>query len=317
MTQTNTHSYAIECDQLHLAYGFKSVLNDINLAIPQGAVVGLIGANGSGKSSLLRCIVGLQVPQAGEVRIFNTPTLSINDAIRERLGFVAQAADLFPWLTVEKHIKMIGQAYPRWQERRALELAIRLRLPMTREVNQLSGGDQQKLAVVLALAHQPDLIVMDEPVSSLDPMTRRDFMRSLFQDSAFNIDFYSNEDEEFESDTTSSTQQSQYHPTIIISSHLLSDLERVISHVAFIRDGRIQLFEEWDNVLAFVRIIPKTTTPVPQQLCIAENSQQQIVDIRKIKDAVNNQETSFINATAIEAMSPVNNLDDLFIALNS
>ncbi|MBR7747092.1 ABC transporter ATP-binding protein [Undibacterium baiyunense] len=317
MTQTNTHSYAIECDRLHLAYGFKSVLNDINLAIPQGAVVGLIGANGSGKSSLLRCIVGLQVPQAGEVRIFNTPTLSINDAIRERLGFVAQAADLFPWLTVEKHIKMIGQAYPRWQERRALELAIRLRLPMTREVNQLSSGDQQKLAVVLALAHQPDLIVMDEPVSSLDPMTRRDFMRSLFQDSAFKFDFYSNEDEEFESDTTSSTQQFQYHPTIIISSHLLSDLERVISHVAFIRDGRIQLFEEWDNVLAFIRIIPKTTTPVPQQLCIAENSQQQIVDIRKIRDAVNNQETSFINYTAIEAMPSVNNLDDLFIALNS
>lgn len=317
MTQTNTHSYAIECDRLHLAYGFKSVLNDINLAIPQGAVVGLIGANGSGKSSLLRCIVGLQVPQAGEVRIFNTPTLSINDAIRERLGFVAQAADLFPWLTVEKHIKMIGQAYPRWQERRALELAIRLRLPMTREVNQLSGGDQQKLAVVLALAHQPDLIVMDEPVSSLDPMTRRDFMRSLFQDSAFNIDLYANEDEEFESDTTSSTQQSQYHPTIIISSHLLSDLERVISHVAFIRDGRIQLFEEWDNVLAFIRIIPKTATPIPQQLCIAENSQQQIVDIRKIRDAVNNQETSFINYTAIETMPSVNNLDDLFIALNS
>jgi len=302
------NKYAVTCDHLHFSYNFKPILQDVNLAIPQGAVVGLIGANGCGKSTLLRCLVGLHIPQQGQVRLFDTPALEMNDSVRERLGFVAQSADLFPWLTVEKHIKMIGQAYPKWRERRALELALRLRLPMGREVSQLSGGDQQKLAVVLALAHQPDLIILDEPVSSLDPITRRDFMRSLFQDER--PFFTESVDEENDSNT-------DYTPTILISSHLLSDLERVVSHVAFMRDGRIQLFEEWDAVLEFVRILPKSQFNLPTALCIADNKEQMIVDIRSLK---NNLAKNTLLASHIEdiiAAPCINGLDDIFIALNS
>lgn len=307
-TNKEQSPYAIECNDLHFSYSFKPILSGVNLAIPQGAVVGLIGANGSGKSSLLRCIVGLQTPQSGEARLFGTPALAIDDDIRERLGFVAQSADLFPWLTVEKHIKMIGQAYPRWQERRALELAIRLRLPMTREVSQLSGGDQQKLSVVLALAHQPDIIIMDEPVSSLDPMTRRDFMRSLFQDAFLGLD----QDTEASND-----QQTNYQPTILISSHLLSDLERVISHVAFIRDGRVQLYDEWDKVLEFVRILAKSEYSLPSAICIAENRDQQVIDLRHFQRGLGHKIEPHINIAHLESTPAIGNLDDLFIAFNS
>jgi ABC-2 type transport system ATP-binding protein len=268
----------------------------------------LIGANGCGKSTLLRCLVGLQIPQQGQVHLFDIPALEMDDTVRERLGFVAQSADLFPWMTVEKHIKMIGQAYPKWRERRALELALRLRLPMGREVSQLSGGDQQKLAVVLALAHQPDLIVLDEPVSSLDPMTRRDFMRSLFQDVR---PFFS------ESVDEANDSDADYAPTILISSHLLSDLERVVSHVAFMRDGRIQLFEEWDAVLEFIRVVPKSLFRLPKSLCIAENAEQLILDIRTLNNWTKINPATGFDIDAITTSPNINGLDDLFIALNS
>lgn len=306
------HSYAVTCENLHFSYSFKSILQDVNLAIPHGAVVGLIGANGCGKSTLLRCLVGLQIPQQGQVKLFGTPALDMDDSVRERLGFVAQSADLFPWLTVEKHVKMIGQAYPKWRERRALELAIRLHLPMGREVSQLSGGDQQKLAVVLALAHQPDLIILDEPVSSLDPITRRDFMRSLFQDER---PFFADSIDDFVDEANNSN--ADYAPTIVISSHLLSDLERVVSHVAFMRDGRIQLFEEWDAVLEFVRVLPKSQFHLPKALCIADNKEQVIVDIRSLKSNPNKTAALTFNIEDIIAAPTIHGLDDLFIALNS
>lgn len=299
---------AVTCENLHFSYSFKSILQEVNLAIPHGAVVGLIGANGCGKSTLLRCLVGLQSPQQGQVHLFDIPALEMDDTVRERLGFVAQSADLFPWMTVEKHIKMIGQAYPKWRERRAIELALRLRLPMGREVSQLSGGDQQKLAVVLALAHQPDLIILDEPVSSLDPMTRRDFMRSLFQDAR---PIFSDSGDE------ANDSEPDYAPTIIISSHLLSDLERVVSHVAFMRDGRIQLFDEWDAVLEFIRVVPKSLCKLPKSLCIAENAEQFILDIRTLHNWTKTNPATGFDIDAIITAPSINGLDDLFIALNS
>lgn len=308
-------SDALVCDNLHFSYGFKSILNGIDLHVPTGSVVGLIGANGAGKSTLLRCMAGLAQPHQGEVRLFDTPAMQIDDAIRERLGFVAQSPDLFPWMSVENHIRFIGQAYPKWRERRALELAIRLRLPMGREVSQLSGGDQQKLAVVLALAHQPDLILLDEPVSNLDPMTRRDFMRSLFNNGQSMFAPESDGDDDETSLPTSITLA--YAPTIIISSHLLSDLERVVSHVAFMREGTLQLFEEWDAVLENLRLIPRTlvTTLAPSSFAIASNRQHHIIDLRTV------MQTSALSAEQRQqicaAAKPIASLDELFVELNS
>lgn len=310
LTKTRLND-ALVCDHLHFSYGYKSVLSDINLRIPAGAVVGLIGSNGAGKSTLLRCMAGLVVPHQGEVRLFDTPAMQIDDGIRERLGFVAQSPDLFPWMSVEKHIHFIGQAYPQWRERRAFELAIQLRLPMGRAVSQLSGGDQQKLAVVLALAHQPDLILLDEPVSNLDPMTRRDFMRSLFHNgqSLFASDLDDDHNEHNEPITLN------YAPTIIISSHLLSDLERVVSHVAFMRSGAIQLFEEWDAVLDHMRLLPRSAELLPAALCVASNAQHHIIDLRLIAQstALSEPQRQRINSLA----RPIASLDELFVALNS
>lgn len=127
--------------------------------------------------------------------------------------------------------------YPRFDERRALQLALRLQLPMGVRADKLSVGDQQKLSVVLALGHAPDLLIMDEPVASLDPLARRDFMRALFDGD--------------DAGTRS----------VLISSHLLADLERVVSHVMFMREGRIQLVDSWDALIENLRLVVGDAAP--------------------------------------------------------
>ena len=222
---------AITATSLGLVHRSESILAHIELEIPEGAVVGLVGRNGAGKSSLLRCLVGLTVPSFGSSALLGSPSLALPDSVRERLGYVGQTPDLFDWLTGEAHFKRMAELYAHWDARRALDIAMRLDLPLGQRASRLSVGDQQKLSVVLALGHDPDLLLLDEPVASLDPMARRDFMRAMFE-------------------RRSASDEAAAKPrTVLISSHLLNDLERVVTHVAFMRDGRIQLFDEWDALV--------------------------------------------------------------------
>lgn len=210
---------AIEARQLSLRMSDSQwtaarplLLGPVDLRIPEGAVVGLVGRNGAGKSTLMRCLLGLQTPDAGEARLLGEPSLALSDAVRERLGYAAQTPDLFPRLTGQEHLDEMAAVYPGVHLPDALALAARLDLPLGRRASALSLGDQQKLAVVLALAHDPDLLLLDEPVASLDPISRRDFMRALF-----------------------ALRRKPEPRTVLVSSHLLSDLERVVSHVLFLR----------------------------------------------------------------------------------
>jgi ABC-2 type transport system ATP-binding protein len=220
---------AVAVENLSLDFDGHPALAGIDLSIAPGSVVGLVGRNGAGKSSLLRCLVGLTAPTRGCSGLLGRPSLDLDDSTRERLGYVAQTPDLFGWMDIWEHIETIGKTYARWDSERALRLALLLELPLGGKVAKLSLGDQQKLAMVMALAHDPDLLLFDEPVSSLDPVTRRDFMRALFAE--------------------------RDDRTIMLSSHLLHDLERIVTHVAFLRRGRLQLFDSWDALIENLRIV--------------------------------------------------------------
>lgn len=278
-SMTHAAPPTIEIDGLTLARNERRILDDINLHIPVGAVVGLVGRNGAGKSSLLRCLAGLTTPTRGASSLFGRSSLKLGDADCARLGYVAQSPDLFDWMSVADHLDAIGRAYPNWSRSRCDTLAAQLELPLHGKVAELSGGDQQKLSVVLAMGHDPDLLLLDEPVASLDPLTRRAFMGALFGDDVERV------------------------RTVVISSHILSDLERVVSHVAFLRDGRLQLFDAWDALLEHVRRVPLTAQfPKEALVWLPERGRHIIVDTRRAPDLQDGDTLT---------------LDELFVELNT
>jgi ABC-2 type transport system ATP-binding protein len=285
-----TNEAVIKINALDLSTKDTSILSNINLSIAQGAVIGLVGRNGAGKSSLLRCMAGLAVPTQGTCTLLGHASKDLPDSVLERLGYVAQAPDLFEWMEALEMLRAIGQAYPRWSEARCLSLAAKLNLPLGSQVKNLSVGDQQKLAVVLALAHDPDVLLLDEPVSNLDPLTRSEFMRALFVDRAV--------DEVQDTGLPAAR-------TIVISSHILSDLERVVSHVAFIRDGRLQLFDAWDTIIESFRLVDSVSDDLSTLAVVCKNPHtgQCVVDTRK--------------APLLTSVGRSLSLDELFAELNA
>jgi ABC-2 type transport system ATP-binding protein len=278
------HDVAVHADGLGLRYDGASVLSGVGFALPRGAVLGLVGRNGAGKSTLLRCLVGLSVPQEGHATVLGRDAMDLDDATREQLGYAGQQADLLEWLTVWEQVRYIGSFYPRWDETRARGLLIRFGLAEGLHVGRLSMGDQQKLALVLALAHDPQVAILDEPVASLDPMARRDFLRTLFEGNG--------------------------ERTVILSSHLLLDLERAVSHMLFLRAGQVQWFGERDALTEHVVSIESTQALPAQPGLLAQRrvgeQWRSLIDLRLAVPAL-------AQAPSLRALD----LDDLFVEFNA
>jgi ABC-2 type transport system ATP-binding protein len=214
---------------LQLHYGPRTVLNGLSWQLLPGQVVGLLGRNGAGKTTLLETLLGLRQPQAGTVTLFGQPAAALDDAARSRIGYVPQQADLFDWLTADEMLAYFRSFYPRWNAAKVEGLLSRWQIARHQPIGRLSGGEQQRLAIVRALAHEPDLLVLDEPVAGLDPAGRRDFLRELVE------------------------QVLDRGTTVVFSTHILSDLERVAFNVAFLHQGRISLQAPLDELLDSVQ----------------------------------------------------------------
>ncbi len=211
-------------DNLHLSYGRHAVLRGVDLHLPRGQVLGLIGRNGAGKSSLIGCLLGLLRPQGGQARLFGAPALALDDARKQCLGYVPQQPQSFGWMKVGQLMGYLAQLYPQWQRAHADALLKRWDLDPAQAIGKLSPGQAQRLAVVRALAPRPALLVLDEPASALDPVARRELLRDIVEQAIDN------------------------GTTVLFSSHIISDLERVASHVAFLHEGRILLNQPLDEL---------------------------------------------------------------------
>jgi ABC-2 type transport system ATP-binding protein len=222
---------SVQLQGLRLQYGQQQVLDGLDWQLLPGQVVGLLGRNGVGKTTLLESLLGLRDVQAGERRLFDQPLAQLDDALRARIGFVPQRAELFDWLTPAQMLAYFRSFYPRWNTAKAEGLLSRWDIACDTPIGRLSGGQQQRLSIVRALAPEPDLLVLDEPVSSLDPVGRRDFLRELVG------------------------QVLDRGTTVVFSTHILSDLERVAFNVAFMARGRIALQAPLDELLEHSRRI--------------------------------------------------------------
>jgi ABC-2 type transport system ATP-binding protein len=209
-------------------FGSKAILDNLDWEVRAGQVVGLLGRNGAGKSTLMECLLGLRETDGGSVLLFGEPLHALTDATRARIGYVPQKSDLFEWMTALQMLDYFKAMYPRWNDAKVESLLERWGfdgLMRNKSIRKLSGGEQQRLSIIRALAHDPDLLVLDEPASALDAAGRRSFLAELV-------------DGVIEQGTT-----------VVFSTHILTDLERVAPDVAFLKNGRIALQGELDTLL--------------------------------------------------------------------
>jgi ABC-2 type transport system ATP-binding protein len=211
--------------ELGRRYGRSWALTECNLEIPEGRIVGLVGPNGAGKTTLLDLLGGNLAPSAGTVTVLGEPPAP-NPQHLAKVSYVAQGNPTYGGLTVDEHLRLGARLNPRW-DRPAAEQRIReLRLEPGRRAARLSAGQRAQLALTMALAKRPELVLLDEPVAQLDPLARRDFLRSLMAAAA------------------------EDGVGVVLSSHLVADLERVCDYLILLVEARVRLAGDVDTILA-------------------------------------------------------------------
>jgi ABC-2 type transport system ATP-binding protein len=224
MTAEMSPDSSIGCGRITKRYAGQTALRGVSLEVKRGTVLGLIGRNGAGKTTLIRVLLGLEQPDEGRASVFGEPSLALSDATKQRVGYVPQQPDAFAWMRIGDMLEFVGRQYPRWDgDFVALSLA-RWQIAADRRLETLSPGERQRIALIRALAVNPDLLVLDEPASALDPVARRDLLREIVARAA------------------------ETGTTVFFSTHIVSDLERVASRVVFLHDHRIVVDAALDDL---------------------------------------------------------------------
>ncbi|WP_440073171.1 ABC transporter ATP-binding protein [Streptosporangium sp. OZ121] len=215
----------LEAQGLGRRYGRRWALRECTIDIPAGHVVGLVGPNGAGKTTLLKLASGQLEPTAGGITVLGGRPAGGREQLA-KVGFVAQDTPVYAGLTVAEHLRLGARLNPRWDAAMARERIARLGLVPTQRAGRLSGGERAQLALTLGLAKRPELLILDEPVASLDPLARREFMQGLME----------------------ATVEHEF--SVVLSSHLVSDLERVCDFLVVLVDSRVQIAGETEKLLS-------------------------------------------------------------------
>jgi ABC-2 type transport system ATP-binding protein len=205
----------LEAQDLTKVIGGRAILKGLDFDLASGQVVGLLGKNGAGKSTLIDTLLGFALPTAGSSRVFGQESGRLSAATKGRIGFVPQQDELITMMNGAQLLALTASFHPRWDKALIARLAREWEVPLDRRIAVLSGGERQKLATLMALGHRPDLLVMDEPASGLDPVARRQFMQAVLE------------------------VANEPGRTIFYSSHIVSDIERVANQVWILREGQI------------------------------------------------------------------------------
>jgi ABC-2 type transport system ATP-binding protein len=226
---------AIETVALAKSYGRTVALQPTTLSVPQGSVFALVGHNGAGKTTLIKLLMNILVPSSGSCSVLGLPSTSLTGAAFERIGYVSENQDLPTWMTVKQFLDYLAPFYPQWH---LGDLVTRLDLPLGRKLKNLSRGMLMKASLASVLAFSPQLIVMDEPFSGLDPLVRDELIEALIAH-------------------TRSTGA-----TVLISSHDLAEIEAFATHIGFLHQGKFLFNEELATLTARFREVTVSFAPV-------------------------------------------------------
>ena len=207
----------IDVSELTRRFGAKTALAAVSVSVPRGAVYGLVGANGAGKTTLIKHVLGLLQPESGSVRVFGFDPVAEPVAVLSRIGYLSEENDLPGWMTVDELIRYSRALYPGWDDAYAEELRQMFALDPAAKIRTLSKGQKARAGLLIALAYRPELLVLDEPSSGLDPIVRRDILGAVIRTIAHE------------------------GRTVLFSSHLLDEVEQVADHVTMISHGKVAL----------------------------------------------------------------------------
>lgn len=235
---------AIEMRAVRKRFRHKSVLEGVDLVVPVGQTFGFLGRNGAGKTTSIRMLLGLLAPDAGTVRVLGLDPKVNSIEVRRRVGYVAEDQAMFGWMRARQIIEFVKPFYPTWDNAWAKQLRDRFELPLETKVRHLSKGQGVRLALLLALAHRPELVILDDPTLGLDPIMRKEFLRDLV------------------------TYLQGERVTVFFSSHLLYEIEPVADAVAILDRGRIVRQVPTEELREKVKrlILPAAAEPIARAL---------------------------------------------------
>ncbi len=214
----------VQVSELSRRFGATTALDSVTLSLPRGAVYGLVGANGAGKTTLIKHLLGLLQAESGSVRVFGLDPVADPVGVLSRIGYLSEENDLPGWMRVDELMRYSRAFYPTWDDAYAEELRQTFALDPSAKIKDLSKGQKARTGLLVALAHRPELLVLDEPSSGLDPIVRRDILGAIIRTIAHE------------------------GRTVLFSSHLLGEVEEVADHVTMVSRGRIVLSGPLDEI---------------------------------------------------------------------
>ncbi len=283
----------VEVRGLTKRFGRTDVLKGIDLSVPQGAVYALLGRNGAGKSTLLQIALGLQTPTAGDIRVLGMDPRRQPRDLREKVGYIPERLALYEWMTVQELLRFTSAQYSRWSRDEEDRLVAKFRLARDKKVRELSRGNVALLLLVMAMSHDPELVLLDECTSGMDAIFRAEFDRTVIE----------------------TLQEAKR--TVIFASHQIRELEFLCDWVGILHDGKILLELPVDDLKAAVkaiRIEPSDSAdppPVPSELSRQRIGREWLITVRDITVA----STSLSKAEVREIIDL--SLEQIFVALLS
>ena len=233
----------VSAQGLSKSFGSKHVLDAISVAAEPGDVIGVLGKNGAGKTTLLEVLLGFSPPSEGSTEVFGEPSMRLSEPAKAKIGFVPQQDELVDILTGRHQLNLTAAFHAHWDAALIERLSAEWEVPLDRRISNLSVGERQKLSLLLALGHRPDLLVLDEPVASLDPIARRRFITELIDGGA------------------------GVQRTVLFSTHIVPDLERAANKVWIVKDGRLAWAGELDTLKeSVVRLHIRARRALPADL---------------------------------------------------